>query len=207
MMSNRFVAASIAVACAGSALAQNTAVTLVPDPTYTLNNDTGYSSGYEFTVGSNAIDVTSLGYFDYGSLTENHQVGIYDMSGTLLLSGTVAAGSSATDYFAYTSSLTGSTALAANTSYEIMGVSGFVDPYTFLPTSFSTDPDITFDTAEWTLGNTLAFGQHTQDVVGFFGPNFTFGAVTPEPASICLLGLSVFGLAIRRRRPTSGPNG
>ena len=198
-MFNRFAAASIAAAWAASALAQNTAVTLVPNAGNTHNNGNGYSLGYEFTVGSAAVNVTSLGYFDNGSLTENHEVGIYDMSGNLLLSGTVDLGTSAVNYFAYTTSLTGSNTLAANTNYEIMGVSGLVDVYTVTPTSFSTDPDVTFVQPEWTSGNTLAFGQNTLVETAYFGPNFTFGAPAPEPVSVCLLGMSAFGLAFRRR--------
>ena len=198
MIFNRIVATSTAVAFVTSALAQHTGVSLVPG-TDTLNNGIGYSLGYEFTVGSSAINVTSLGYFDHGTLTEDHEVGIYDMSGALLLSGSVAPGTSAVNYFAYTSSLTGSTALAANTSYEIMGVSGFVDPYAYFPATFSTDPDISFVNAQITTGNTLAFGQFNYSYIGYFGPNFTFETAAPEPVSVCLLGMSAIGLAIRRR--------
>ncbi|MHB8636139.1 MAG: hypothetical protein ACYC96_06680 [Fimbriimonadaceae bacterium] len=198
-MLNRILSVTTGALCAVSALAQSTAVNLIPVAGNTYNNGTAYSIGYEFTVGNTAISVASLGYFDNSSLTNDHDVGIYDMSGNLLLSGTVAAGSPAVNYFAYTTTLSGSPALAANTSYEIMSVSGIVDPYTFAPSSYSTDPDVTFVTAKWTLGNTLAFGANSQSIVGFFGPNFTFGAPTPEPVSACLLAVSAFGLDYRRR--------
>ena len=52
-----------------------------------------FNVGWSFTVNS-PIVVTSLGYFDGGSLglNESHNVGIYTSTGTLLTSATVAAG-------------------------------------------------------------------------------------------------------------------
>ena len=182
-------------AMAGLGSADSTAVSLVPAAGNTFNNGGGYTLGYEFTVGSTPITVTSLGYFDTGVLVNSHAVGIFSQSGTLLLSGTVPTGSIPVNMFAYTTALTGTASLAANTSYFIGGVSGLVDPYAFNPTSLSTAPDITYDQAAYTASSTLTFPSSTDTDTGYFGPNFTFvpPAGTPEPMTI---GLSLVGLGI-----------
>lgn len=82
---------------------------------------------------ANSITVTSLGWWDYQNdgLTESHQVVIWDMSGTQLISGTVAAGmiDPLISDFRFNSSLTGKTTLAPE-AYVIGGLSTMHDPVT-----------------------------------------------------------------------------
>ncbi|MHB8636142.1 MAG: DUF4082 domain-containing protein [Fimbriimonadaceae bacterium] len=196
----RLVTVLTAFALVGFAVADYTAVSLTPDQSNTLNDKIGYSLGYEFTVGSSAITVTSLGYFD-PQLTAGHAVGIFDTSGNLLLSGTVPTTAIDVNNFSYTSTLSGSAALSANTSYVISAVSGTVDDYTFNPSVFATDSDITLVQSRYALSSTLTFPNQTDSTVvqGYFGPNFTFvrPSSTPEPFT---MGLGLAGVAIAARR-------
>ena len=90
-----------------------------------LDNYSQYTLGNIFTVGSDDLLVTKLGYADLSNgdgLIDNHQVGIWNMDGTLLGSVMVPSGTSATNYndFRYVPLANGIT-LNANTSYIIAG--------------------------------------------------------------------------------------
>src|SRR4051794_3722462 len=54
-----------------------------------------YNLGYQFKVGSNSLLVDALGFYDMreNGLADAHQVGLWDLSGTLLASVTISAGS------------------------------------------------------------------------------------------------------------------
>ena len=93
-----------------------------------------YALGYEFQANAN-ITVTQLGYFVDTTLTESHDVGLYDATTmALLASTTVINGDMMVANFAY-NAISGVTLTAGN-DYVIVGTSGFNDPYTFNPTSF-----------------------------------------------------------------------
>ncbi len=63
--------------------------------TYTLGSTTapGLTIGWEFTT-DRPLVITHLGYYDYAAdgLTVSHDVGIFNLSSTLLVSDTVASG-------------------------------------------------------------------------------------------------------------------
>jgi len=90
-----------------------------------------YATGMEFTTGSNPIYVTQLGYVDWNSSGSGFgdglagagaQVGIWDMSGTLLASVTVPAGTATTQIGSYRyAALSSVLTLAPNTTYQILG--------------------------------------------------------------------------------------
>jgi Domain of unknown function (DUF4082) len=177
------------------------AVTLTPDPNSTFNNGAaGYALGYEFQANAN-ITVTQLGYFVDTTLTESHDVGLYDATTTTLLaSTTVMNGDMMVANFAY-SAISGVTLTAGN-DYVIVGTSGFTDLYTFNPTVFSTDPAITYVQDAFANGNSLQFPSFPDDgAIGYFGPNFLFTpASVPEPSSLVLGSLAaVAGLFIAVR--------
>ncbi len=170
-----------------------------------MNNGFGYSLGYEFMANSN-ITVTALGYFVDTTLTESHDVGLYDMTTqTLLASTTIVNGDTMVANFAY--SAIAPVMLTAGDDYAIVGTSGFNDKYAFDPTSFSTDPRISFVQSAYNPfnGNTLSFPDvFDPTVTGYFGPNFMIApsGIVPEPSTLTLGGLAVLGgvLVSWRRR-------
>lgn len=161
-------------------------------PTIDYTNGT-WSLGYEFTVGSSAVNVTDLGFYDDGKngLTESHDVGIFDSSGNLLASTTVTNSDGLTGWFRYAaiSPLT----LAANATYQVMATTGS-ENYTWNPSGFWVNPLITFDGDRFTSSITLVYGNSTSGVNGWFGANMILesGSVIPAPGAV-LLGL--IGLA------------
>jgi len=170
--------------------------------------------GWAFST-DRAINVTSLGWFDYedNGLVNSHEVGIWDASGNLLLSGVVGAGDGdpLTAGFRYSSALTGSSVLGAG-SYVVAGLSTYDD-----------DAWRGVDMANVTMGagiryledrtsdsSAFEFAGVTQGYdVGYFGANFQFDEVAaevPEPSAMALslFGLGMMGAVARKRRRGKG---
>jgi hypothetical protein len=157
-------------------------------------------------ITNSAINVTALGFYD-ATLTGSGlvglsncdgcgEVGIYNSSGTLLVSGLVTTSGTLVGDFYYVSVPT--TLLAAGQHYFVVGETGNSD-YTFATTGFAVSPDITFLQDAFVFSSTLAFptssdGFTQGDGGGFFGANFEespASTATPEPSSILLLGSSL----------------
>jgi hypothetical protein len=167
----------------------------------TAVNTGEFSVGFEFDV-LVPVEVTALGFYDYlaDGLAESHAVGIYDSSGTLLLSGTVVPGDPLIDGFRYTT--VAPFVLAAGAGYRIAAVTG-ADAYAYNPNSFAVDPAISYVRSRYTASSTLVFPTGTDTLTGYFGPNFEFEAV-PEPATLLLVGIGLGAVARRGvRRPSS----
>jgi Domain of unknown function (DUF4082) len=182
--------------------ADSVAVAITPDPGNTFNNGLGpYVLGYEFQANAN-ITVTQLGYFVDSTLTESHDVGLYDATTmSLLASTTVVNGDMMVANFAY-NAISGVTLTAGN-DYVIVATSGQNDSYTFNPTSFSTDSAITFVQSAFSSASSLQFPDFPGDGnTGYFGPNFLFTtAAVPEPSSLVLGSLAALaGLLVTVRR-------
>jgi hypothetical protein len=165
-----------------------------------------YTIGWDFEV-DQEIDVTHLGFFDMletsaGSigdgLFEAHQIGIWKEDGTLVASGTVAAGQAATliDDFRYVAIT--STTLVPNETYLIgahfpsscsltTGSTGdcsvtHVPGDLFNPSKFKWDAILRPGVRRWGVGFSAPLGTGTRPG---FGPTFLFtpGQTPPPPPS------------------------
>jgi hypothetical protein len=193
------LSATLVLLTASAARADTAGVSFTA-PGTAFNNGEGFSLGFVFTATS-SFAVDGLGYYDNGGLTEVHQVGLYNSSGTLLASATVTGTGTQMGFFNYTA--ISDVDLIAGQTYQVVGTSGFVDPYAFETVGFSTAPNITFDNDIYTPGDTLAFGTTTDGLNGYFGANFeeVSASPVPEPSTLALFGtglLSACGLVRRR---------
>jgi hypothetical protein len=169
-----------------------------PGTSYT---DGSWTFGIDFTVGASNLTVSALGYYDdaLNGFVNNHEVGIYNSTGTLLASTTVTSADPLTGYFRY-DSITPIVLLAGQT-YRVVGVS-HTDLYTWNDPGFASLAGITYLGDTYDLGTTLfdPTGQfHNDETDGFWGPNLLVGTSVvsaPEPGSIGLLVLGLAGLAL-----------
>lgn len=206
MLKKILCAASIALLAAGSASASTIALQ------WSNSGSSGSSSftrGWGFSTNT-AINISSIGWFDFGNdgLATSHQVGIWNTSGELLMSGNVAAGTldPLLAGFRYSSALTGTTMLMAGT-YVVAGLSSSADDtWRYVDSS-----DVTMGSAITFLGdrtsNTEVFeyaGSQQGFDVGYFGANFQYDVANavPEPSTLPLsaIGLAALGAAAYSRR-------
>ncbi len=175
------------------------AAALIPawEWTTTVKNYTNgaWSLGGEFTMNSN-YNVGFLGFFDdYGDgLTESHDVGIYDLSATLLTSTTVTNADPLIGHFRWHS--TAPVTLVAGQTYRIAAETGS-ENYTFEPFGFYTVSAVSLGPSREISSSVLAYPDITyNDIVGIFGPNM---APAPLPPTALMLGSGLLALGGWRR--------
>jgi hypothetical protein len=173
--------------------------------------------GWTFTVTS-TVTVTALGVWDEGAdgLVADHQVGIWNSSGTLLVSATVSNGtasavasSSSDGDWRFESTLldssAGSNVLGPGT-YTIGGlyVAGMSNDLVRSHATSTTASGIAFGDAAESGGGTL---QEPVTIIssadaGGFGPNFLIASPSsvPEPATWALMIAAFAGLGCAARR-------
>ena len=170
------------------------------DVTNSRNTNT-WVLGWEFTVVDNII-VTDLGVLDINGdgFAGEHEVGIFDMSGTLLSSTFINSTSLlGANNFRYNT--INELGLFSGTSYVIAAYVGnelYTDSNNVTNLQFT--PEITFNRSRFE--STTAFLYPTagsNDSLSFFGANFQYQTTSvPEPSTLAIFALGVMGLAARR---------
>lgn len=159
--------------------------------------------GFKFTANKN-LTVNALGFYDdkQDGLSSSHDVGIYDLSGTLLASTSIASGTSAGLDGKFRYSSISSFNLSAGQSYIIAGLATGDDGYTYGTVGttiqgLAIDPVIAIDP----LASVFLYAPNLSFPTEHFGydlypmVNFKYDAVSqvPLPAAFPLLGV---GLAL-----------
>jgi hypothetical protein len=174
-----------------------------------------WSIGFEFST-TTAIDVTALGFYDatltggsvgLGNCSGCGEVGIYNSSGTLLVSAQVTTAGTLVGDFYYVP--IASTLLAAGQDYYAVGVTGNAD-YTYNTTGFGVASNINYVADAFVSSSTLAFPTASDGVTAgeggaWFGANFeeSSASAVPDPSSLLLLVTILGGFAFwtaRKRR-------
>jgi hypothetical protein len=174
----------------------------------TLVDFSPYTLGYEFITSTN-FNIDALGYWDDG-LQNDHEVGIWDTSGTLLVSTTVLGTDPLTGHFRY-----GSIAnfLLAPGTYRIGGeFLGNFNPFPSDAVGVTTTSGFTWVADYQLIGAGLNFPTNTFNNYGnngIFAANFMVseGAAVPEPGTISLMLLSILVLGRMSRRTAFGNRG
>lgn len=180
-------------------------------------NDGNFTLGFKFTV-SQTINVVSLGVWDKDSngLQSSHQVGLWNTSGTLLTSTTVASGTTDALQSGFRfHDLTSAYTLAPGT--YIVGAQMFNGGDRYGDASnlanIFTASGITYVNGVFKSGTSFGFPNltDTQNDFGWFGANFRFDTApggapgVPDGGSgLIMFGLVLVGLAIAARRRILG---
>ncbi len=187
---------TLLLAVAAIAHAGPLALDIVPGVNIATNGQ--WSLGWSFEVTA-PITVLSVDFFDdYGNgLAESHDVGIWNSSQVLLVSGTVLpsdplVGSAPWREHAVTPTelMPGIYYIAAETGSE---------NYTWSPVILATIPQITYLNSQFERSTTLVFPGASSSDIGYFGPSFNVGVPEPSTLGLFAAGLLIAGLVRRRR--------
>lgn len=162
--------------------------------------------GWAFDVNS-AVTIDALGIWDEGAdgLSNSHEVGLWEIDGTLLASTTItnsstSASSTSSDgrwLFQSISSLS----LGVG-RYAIAAVYGSDDPdHIRTGVTINTITEIAFVEARTNGLSSLLFPNRSFDTAGYIGPNLRVETQhITEPTMLAIYGLGLVGLAYARRK-------
>jgi hypothetical protein len=197
------VAVTALALIAGAAHATGTPALSTPTNSAGTLSNPPFTLGWEFQANAPVV-VSELGVFDsdQDGLTDSYAVGLWNSSGTLLASTTVAAGTVDPLIAQFRYNSVTPVALTSGADYFIGALYTTGDDGVLFPGSAeTTDPRITYLQSEFTAGGTLSMPTSTGGAGGYFGPNFTIGGGVPEPATWAFLiaGFGMVGAGMRRR--------
>ena len=163
------------------------------------NNTASFTTGWDFTA-FNPITITSLGYYDADEdgLENDHEVGIFDSTGTLLVSVMVPSGTSSTLTNGFRMVSITPFSLAAG-DYVIGGASAFSNDGVLVPGTMTTDPAISItDAGVYEYGASLVFPGTSTGGVPYASVNFEFTEV-PEPSTVLLSFGALTAVGLKKR--------
>lgn len=173
-----------------------------------LGSDRPVTAGFKFTAEA-ASNLTALGYHDEGldGLFNAHDVGLYDLSGTLLATATVPDGTAGDLIGEYRYVTLGSAyTLTAGAEYVLAAHTTAGDGYRFgtvPPITLTVDPLISIgDNASlYSYGPTLAFPTAFAGYDIYATPNMLLSPVPePETYALLLVGLGLIGFTLRNKK-------
>lgn len=185
---------------------------VITTPTWVVGYEGNRTSGFSFSVGLQPLSVTSLGILDTSNtinrgpdgLQEPHLIGLWDTSGSLLVSVSIAAGNSGilNGGFRYID-LDSPITLNAGQTY-VLGAS-FTSGNELFSASIPTEDILAGYSSfvipgdvRWSSSGGFSFPDVIPGSGAIIGPNAQFVAV-PEPSGVCL-GIAGFGLFALRNR-------
>jgi len=146
--------------------------------------------------------VTALGFYDNLNaipMATNHDVGIFDTSGTLLASTTVTPTGFQVGLFRY-ASLSSPLLLTGGNDYYIAGVVNN-DGWVYQASNIVTDSFITYEGAYYHASTSLlTFPENYASDRQYMTVNFLMQSAVPLPTTLLLFGPGLVGLAALRRR-------
>jgi len=168
-------------------------------PAVTYGGD--HSLGYKFGTNTSVV-VTALGFYDDLNalpMAINHDVGIFDTSGTLLASATVTPAGFQVGLFRY-ASLSSPLLLTGGNDYYIAGVVNN-DGWVYQASNIVTDSFITYEGAYYHASTSLlTFPENYASDRQYMTVNFLMQSAVPLPTTLLLFGPGLVGLAALRRR-------
>ncbi|HEY2709092.1 MAG TPA: DUF4082 domain-containing protein [Caulobacteraceae bacterium] len=155
-----------------------------------------------FTANSNT-NATALGFYDLADATGSEDVGLYDSTGNLLSSVSVAA-SAGNVISGYHFANIAPVALTAGDTYAVVA-QVFNNPWQY--GTINSSPSVTFNFDAYDYVGALHDWTNTNGSgPAYFGPNLLVASV-PEPATwaMMLIGASLIGAGLRIGRGQAAP--
>lgn len=160
--------------------------------------------GFEFTL-SQTTTISALGVWDNlgDGLSASHDVGIWNLTGSLLASTTVAAGTGATLDNGFRFNDISPLTLVAGTYVALATFANSADSWAYDGT-INTAAGVTWNSDAWNYQSTLSAPTNFNPQPGYFGANFQIGtadsSVPDGGTTTAMLGFALFGLAALRRK-------